>query len=225
MPTDQASMAISQEDEIRESVLRLLNETYRRARGRNSQSLPISTIKRELKGIGYQDREIVGALTFLVDTGWVKVELNEKRFFINGRLTTSNQIRYRISDVGIMHFSGPSRFTSSSHYQGINITNIQGITVVGHNNLVQVRFRDLFESLEHLGQEIRANASISDHDKIECLSDLQTIQSQLSKANPDKGIIKASWGYLSNKIAGIPQFASILGMIVTLTKEILARSS
>ena len=54
--------------------------------------------------MGYHDCEIVGALTFLVDVGWIREEHSERKFFIKGRLATSSgQITYRISDVGVVH--------------------------------------------------------------------------------------------------------------------------
>lgn len=208
------------EDIVREDILQLLFEQFKRARSTKSQALTISKIKKGLKDKGYKEQEIVGALTFLKDRGWVKEEREEKKFFIKGRLTTSEQIKYRISDVGIVHFSGSSKFGAQTQFSGINITNIRGITVVGNDNIVQIKYKGLYEDLDQLGQVIRASDELSDKEKVEYQSDIETIKSQLPKENPNKTIIKTAWETLS-KLATINGVASLISKVSMLIKPFL----
>jgi hypothetical protein len=206
------------EDVVREHLLNLLNQSYRNARSRRKQSLAISEIKRGLKKTGYREQDIVGALTFLIDTGWVKEERVERKFFIKGRLATTEQIIYRISDIGIVHFSGPSKFPSPNQFNGINITNVRGVTVVGNSNLVQIKHKDLYEGLDDLGQMIRASSNLSDEEKVEDQSDLETIKSQLVKSTPDKTIVKSVWDSLKDRLSEFSELAGAISSIVPLIR-------
>ncbi len=76
---------------------------------------------------------------------------------------------------------------------GINITNIQGVTVVGQDNVVITRFEGLFRSLELLGAEIRATSELTDREKLSYQAEIETIKSQLMKEKPDRGILQRAW--------------------------------
>jgi len=92
---------------------------------------------------------------------------------------------------------------------GINITNIQGVTVVGHDNVVRTRFETLFRDLDALGTAIRAMDALPDQEKLVRQADVETIKSQLAKEEPDKGILQRAWDGLRT-VASLPGVQTLL---------------
>lgn len=206
------------QEEVRENLLKCLYERYKRSRSTKKQSATISEIKKELKAKGYRESDIVAAITFLKDRGWIKEEREKTKFFIKDRLTEDEKIKYRISDVGIIHFEGPSKFISSERFSGINITNIQGVTIVGNNNIVRNEFLDLFKALELLGDAIKANNKLSDIEKKDLQSDIESIKAQLGKSEPNKNIIKFAWETIKNRLKDISEVIDPLLKVASLIK-------
>ena len=205
-------------DEVREDVLKFLYDKYKKARSTKKQPATISEIKKGLKSKGYKESDIVSAITFLKDRGWVKEEKEKTKFFIKDKLTESEKIKYRISDIGIVHFEGPSKFISSERFSGINITNIQGVTVVGNNNIVRNEFLEVFKELEQLGDLVRSNNKLSDEEKADLQSDIETIKNQLGKTEPNKSIIKSAWETIRNKLKDISEFIEPISKIASFIK-------
>ena len=117
---------------------------------------------------------------------------------------------YKISDVGINYFEGPSKFQRiSKSFSGINITNVQGVTVVGDQNIVvNTQYLDLYRKLSLLSEAVRGSAQLSDREKLEYVMEIETIKDQLAKLSPDKNIIRLAWEKLKPlaKVAGIITF-------------------
>jgi len=204
-------------EEVRENLLNYLYyDKYKKSRSTKKQSATIGEIKKALKVKGYKESDIVSAITFLKDRGWIKEEKEKTKFFIKGKLTEGEKTKYRISDIGIVYFEGPSKFVSSERFSGINITNIQGVTVVGNNNIVRNEFIDLFRELEKLGDIIRSNSKLSDKEKVDLQSDIETIKNQLGKTEPNKNIIKAAWETIKNKLKGISEVIEPISKIASL---------
>lgn len=206
-------------DQIREDVLKYLYEKYKKSRSVKSQAASISEIKKALKLKNYKDQDIVGAISFLIDRGWIK-EIKEKtKFFIKNKLTEGERIKYKISDIGVVHFEGPSKFTSLNKFSGISITNIQGVTVVGNNNIVRNEYLDLFNVLEELGEAVRSSSKLLDNEKADLQSDLETIKNQLGKSVPDKSIIKIAWGKVRDIVTQrLPEVADKISKVTSLIK-------
>ena len=59
-------------------------------------------------------------------------------------------------------------------------------------NQVNAKFGDLGEALAELREAITKSAT-SDAQKMELVADIDTIQSQLAKPEPNRGIVKAAW--------------------------------
>ena len=97
---------------------------------------------------------------------------------------------------------------------------MNGITIVGHDNLVQVRYKELFEALEELGQVLRASLAITDDEKVELQSDLATIQSQLTKAEPDKSIVKRAWTSLTSRLPNSAEVTKLIPLAAVLIKSL-----
>jgi hypothetical protein len=80
--------------------------------------------------------------------------------------------------------------------------------VVGDQNVVRQDFAGLFRMLDDFDNKIRLTNELTDDQKLEYLSDVKTIQDQLTKSNPDKGIISKSWGALK----GIATLGSLMNV-------------
>lgn len=159
----------------------------------------------------------------MIQAGWVKVEVEESEFTTpRGFVRKQTKEYYKISDVGINYFEGPSEFQRvEKSISGINITNIQGVTVVGDENVVvNVEHINLFRRLSLLSEVVRRSDRLSDKHKLDYTKDIDTIRDQLSKSSPDKNIVKLAWEKLKPlaTIAGIASFfkqvAELIGSLI-----------
>ncbi|MCD6493742.1 MAG: hypothetical protein J7K36_08130 [Archaeoglobaceae archaeon] len=205
-------------DIVREDLLNFLYQKYKKSRSVKKQAATISEIKKALKQKGHKEQEIVGAISFLIDRGWIKEEKEKTKFFIKDKLTEGEKITYRISDIGIVHFEGPSKFISQNKFSGINITNISGVTVVGNNNIVRNEYLDLFNYLDELAEVLRSSATLTDEEKADLQSDIETIKSQLGKQNPNRKVISLIWDNLKGIVSKVPEAADKIAKVASLIK-------
>lgn len=210
-------------DEIRKTILKYLYDVHAKARGRKKTQVPISELKASLKKLGLGEREIVSNLDFLIQSGWVNVDVEESEFKTpRGFIRKQTKEYYKISDSGIVFFEGPSVFQRvEKSISGININNIQGVTVVGHQNVVvNTQHLDLYRNLSILSEVVRNSAQLSDEAKLNYVKDIETIKEQLSKTTPDKNIIKLAWEKLkplatvSGIVTFFKQVAELVGSLL-----------
>jgi hypothetical protein len=163
---------------------------------------------------GYDKNEILRNFLYLVQTGYIKKETESYSYkspsFGRGKSTTikGKQAYYYISDIGINYFDGPSQFQKSPGITGINVTNVQGVTVIGNNNFVRNEYNELFNNLDALSDELRRTDKVSDEEKVNYLAEIETIKQQLAKPNPTPSILKTAWLSLTllSTIEGLAQF-------------------
>jgi len=198
-------------DEIRKIILEYLYGVHGKARSLKSARVSIGRLKRDLKRFGLKEREIVSNLDYLIQSGWVAVEVEETEFKTpRGFIKKQIKQYYKISDSGINYFEGSSEFQRvSKSFSGINITNIQGLTIVGDQNVVvNTQYLDLYRKLSLLSEAVRGSAQLTDRKKLEYVAEIETIKDQLAKPLPDKSIIRLAWEKLKPlaKVAGIITF-------------------
>jgi hypothetical protein len=183
-------------DACRKAILRLLYDIHERARSRKSNRAPVSELKEELKKLGFKEQDIVSELDYLIEAGWIRVEKDEYEF-TTPRGFTRKQVKeyYKISDVGINYFEGPSEFQRiEKSISGINANNVQGVTIIGDSNFgVNKQYLDLFRSLSFLSEVVRTSNQLTDEEKLSYVKDMETIKDQLAKPSPDKNIIRLAW--------------------------------
>lgn len=197
-------------DEIRELILTFMYEHHRKARGIQAQEIGIRALQREMKKLyGLSQQEVASNLDYLVQKEWVK-DIHKDRTFSSptGTVYPSEQVTYKISDAGIDRIEGESRFKRLSPFGGVNIANVQGVVVVGNQNVVHSQFVPLSNDLELLRQEI-IRSPLTDSDKVNAIAEIQTIQSQLAKQKPDDSIIKKAWTTIE-RIVTATQFATLM---------------
>ena len=148
-------------------------------------------------------------MVYLIETKWVIEEVKEVSFYTGKRNIPTEKRTYSISKDGIDFFEGYSKFQKSNKLAGINIDNVKNsVIVLGNNNIVRNEYKELSEYLEKFGNQIRINGELSDDEKIDYQSEIETIKSQLAKSKPDKGIIQRSWNTLKavSTINGVADF-------------------
>ena len=198
-------------DKTRKVILGYLYDVHTAARSRRRTHVPISELKTNLKKLGLREHEIVSNLDFLIQSGWVNVEVEESEFKTpRGFIRKQTKEYYKISDSGMVFFEGPSVFQKvDKSISGINVNNIQGVTIVGHQNVVvNTQHLDLYRSLSILSEVVRNSAQLSDEAKLNYVKDIETIKEQLSKPSPDRNIIKLVWEKLKPlaTVSGIVTF-------------------
>ena len=200
-------------DKIRDAILRLLYGRYKSASTPKKIRLKISEIKRILKSVNFNSKEIVSNLEYLVQTGWVVTEEEIYEVKTERGIIPTKTIYYKISDKGINHFEGTSKFQRMHMLAGINITNIQGVITIGDGNIVNVKYGELYQDLNLLRDEVSKTERLTDEEKLNIVSDIETIKTQLQKPNPDKTIIQKAWKSIKSYTEKLKDFISIMELI------------
>ncbi len=203
------------DDQVRQKILEFLYLMRKKARSLSSVAVSISEIKKGLKGAGIGQSQVVTNLDYLIQHEWVIEEI-EKRVFKSpkGFDLPSEKRSYKLSPLGINHFEGTSKFSNISRFSGINIHNINGITIVGNNNVVREAFVDIYRKLDQLETSMKLSGSISEEQKLSSQVDIQAIKDQLTKPLPDKTIIKQAMDGISF-LGSIPGVKELFDMVRT----------
>jgi len=197
MGKQKATRAPLSNTEIRRIMLQYFydrNKKATSARGKRGSAVKISDIKKELKASnGLTQQEVQSNLTYLISQGWVQEDSVEKSFTApSGTVIPSSTSFYVITAAGIDKIEGPGEFTMSK-FHGIKIEATgQNIITLGDGNQINAKFEDLGKSLAELRDAI-TQSDVTDGEKMNFVADIDTIQSQLAKPEPNRGIIKAAW--------------------------------
>ncbi|MCX6776995.1 MAG: hypothetical protein NTY73_03450 [Candidatus Micrarchaeota archaeon] len=198
-----------EDDKIKEEILRYLYERWRTPKSIDGSKAKVSEIQKSMKSCGINREETNRNLSYLVDNGWVKEDVKQSQFR-KGKFSYPTESRtFRISTSGIELFHGKSKFQKLEGITGINIQNVSGVVNIGDGNYIRNEFVSIFRSLDELDGKIRITDQLNDADKLSYRAEVKTIQSQLSKPNPDKGIISKSWSVLE-KLATISSIADLI---------------
>jgi Mor family transcriptional regulator len=182
-------------DRLRTVLLQHLYDHHQKARSLKGAGIKISELKTAMKNTSeMSQQDVIANLDYLIQKGWVAEEREEKVFkTAKGVSVPSISKRYKITDVGIDKIEGESAYQREEKYPGINITNVRGVMVIGDENVVNTRFADLYETLEQLKREVGQSKKLSDEEKLVVTSDIDSIENQIAKPEPDKQIITQLW--------------------------------
>ncbi|HET7184437.1 MAG TPA: hypothetical protein VFI82_07110 [Terriglobales bacterium] len=178
------------------------NKNATSSRGKKGSSVKISDVKRELKAShGLSQQEVQSNLTYLISQGWVKEDAIEKSYTApGGTIIPSTTNFYTITAAGIDKIEGPGEFTMPKfHDIKIEATG-QNIITVGDGNQIDAKFGDLGQSLAELHNAITASP-VPESTKLAFVADIDTIQSQLAKPEPNPTIIKSAWDVVKGAAA------------------------
>ena len=184
----------------------LYTRSFKGPESQNGQGLKITELRQALKPQGLKQQEVASNLDYLVQKGWVR-EVVEIRTFTTPRGTTQQAEKrtYKISDSGIDRLEAASLYKAAPAGTHINISNIHGVTVVREGNVVNATFTDLSRVLSDAKAAIVAEPQLSDSQKLEAIADIDSLQSQLQKPDPDKSVIQKLWSGVEKVAAvGVP---------------------
>lgn len=201
------------DDVIRDAILRGLFAIHRAAKSPAKAAVGIRDLRSVLKEThGFKQQEVGSNLDYLVQKRWV-TEVRIARSFTTSRGTSQNseQVKYKISDIGIDKLQKASLFERTPMNAGINITNVHGVTVVGDGNVVNTTFTDLSRVLNELKTEFQATTTISDNQKLSVVADIDSLQAQLQKPEPRRSLVKTLW-------TGIEQVGKTAGLLAVIEK-------
>jgi hypothetical protein len=184
--------------EIRRRMLQYFydrNNNATSVRGKKGSAVKISDVKRELKAAhDLTQQEVQSNLTYLISQGWVEEDKVEKAFTTRtGTMMPATTPYYQITAAGIDKIEGPGEFTRTT-FHGINIEKIEGqnIITIGSGNQINAKFTELGQALAELREAVTASDAAEDK-KMELVADIETIQTQLAKPEPNRGIARAAW--------------------------------
>lgn len=186
-------MAGRTNDEARELILRFLYDRHQKARGVAKQEIGLRDLQSAMKkAFEMSQQEVASNLDYLVDKGWVRKIITSRTFTTGGTTRSAEKITYKISAEGIDRIEGESEFRRVDPFAGIKIENVGGVAFVGDGNVVQAQFAPVAQELEGLRRAVNGS-DLADEEKLAVTTEIQTIELQLRRPDPDAGIIQRSW--------------------------------
>lgn len=185
-------------DEVRRIMLQYFyerNKNATSARGRKGFAIRISDIRKELKAShDLSQQDVVGNLNYLMSQGWIEEEQVAKSVPLpSGTIIPQTTSYYKITAAGIDKIEGPGEFTMEK-FKGIKIEATgQNIITVGDGNQVNAEFRDAAGALVELKQAVLLADPLSEAQKLDAVADIDSIESQLAKAAPNRTAIQGAW--------------------------------
>ena len=208
-------------DEIRDAVLRHLYEIHQRARSPKSAAIGIQKIQKALRPRGYKQQEVASNLDYLVQKGWVAEIVTERTFTTKGGATVPAEKRnYKISHVGIDLLEGASLYRREPAGPRVNVTTIQGVTVVGNGNVVNTGYADLAGALDQLSARVLQSSDLEDSLKLDVAADVGSLQSQLQKPEPNRSVIKMLWSGIEGTLTMVG-LAELVSKVASLLRPLL----
>ncbi len=186
------------EEKIRELVHRYFHDRYNKGRGergKNGIAAKISVIRQQLKAShGLTQQEVARALTYLIDEGWVRREEEQKMYQTpGGTMRPATAVFYRITSPGVTKIEGDSEYTMPK-FQGININATgQNIITLGDNNQIDARYESIGKKLIEFKQAVSNAVDIEESAKLSIVADVNSMQSQLAKPEPNRTVLRALW--------------------------------
>lgn len=184
--------------EIRRIVHRYFYDRCKKGRGergKNGVSAKISVVRKELKASHeLSQSDVAGALIYLIDQGWIKKDEVHRSFAsANGANYSSDVTYYRITAHGIDKIEGEGEYTMPK-FHGININATgQNIITLGDNNQVDAKFESIANKFIEFKDAVRKAADVNDSDKVSLIADVDTMESQLAKPEPNRTALRAIW--------------------------------
>lgn len=197
-------------DEIRGIMLQYFydrNKNATSARGKKGFAIKISDVRKELKSShGLTQTEVVGNLNYLMSQGWIEEEQVHKSVPLpSGTIIPQATSYYKITAAGIDKIDGPGEFTMDK-FKGIKIEATgQNIIAVGDGNQVNAQYKDAAGALVDLKHTLLQTDSLTEAQKLDAVADIDSIESQLAKAEPNRTAIQGAW-------EGVKKLDAVLGL-------------
>ena len=211
-------------DEIRQVMLKYFYDRHvnaTSAKGKKGAAAKISVIRADLKAShSLKQQQVIANLHYLIDNGWVTEDAVQKTVVTKtgGHIPQTTPF-YRITSKGVDRMEGGSQFEPKEKYAGININATgQNVITLGDGNVVHAQYKDLHSALGDLREAIAAS-SLTDHDKLNAVIDVESIRTALGRPDPDQGMIRQLWqklGYVATVSGVATAYTQVAGLIGSL---------
>lgn len=192
------------------------------ARGKTGYAVKMSDVKRQLKASDQlSQQQVVGNLHYLISQGWVEEEQVSKSVPLpSGTVIPQVTSYYKITAAGVDKIEGPGEFTMDK-FSGIKIEATgQNIITVGDGNQVNAQHSDVANALIDLRKALVGSTQLTEVQKLDAASDIDSIESQLAKSSPNKSVIVAAWDGVK-KFATVVDVASKIGTVAGLLAQFI----
>ncbi len=183
-------------DQLRELILQYFyhrNSQATSRRGKKGSGVKMKDIKADLKAQhGLVDSQIISNLNYLISQKWVEEETESKTFTTKGMTFPQKTIFYSITATGIDKIEGPSQFTPK-RFDGINVSATGSVVTIGSGNQINVKFKDAAQALGTLRDQVTQSNELTDGQKLDIVTDIDSIQDQLAKPKPNKSVVELLW--------------------------------
>lgn len=216
MPKPRPAHVARENNEIRGLILQFFynrNKNATSSMGKKGSAVKISDVKAELKAQhDLTQQEVQSNLTYLISQGWVEEKKVEKQVrATGGTVIPSVTTYYQITAAGIDKIEGPGEFTMPK-FHGIKIEATgQNIITLGDGNQINAQFGELGQALAELRDRVTKSAAPEDQ-KMTVVADIETIQSQLAKRQPNANIVATAWEVIK-AAAVVSEFADLVHKI------------
>jgi len=212
-------------NEIRAIMLQYFydrNHTATSARGKKGYAVKIMDVRKELKAShNLSQQEVMSNLNYLLSQGWVEEDKVEKSVPLpTGTVIPQSTSFYKITAAGIDKIEGPGEFTMDK-FKGIKIEATgQNIITVGDGNQVNAKYQDAAGALADLKKAMLESTAVDEPQKLDVVSDIDSVQSQLAKATPNRTVIQGAWESIKN-LETVLGLADKVGKVATLLAPFL----
>ncbi len=187
------------------------------SRGSRSESATSARNSRREASHGLTREEVVGNLNYLMSQGWIAEEQVHKSVPLpSGTIIPQATSYYKITAPGIDKLDGPGESTMDK-FKGIKIEATgQNIIALGDGNQINAQFKDAAGALVELKQAVLQGDSLTEARKLDAVADIDSIESQLAKANPNHTAIQGAWEGLKklNTVLGLAEkVAKVAGLL------------
>jgi hypothetical protein len=209
-------------NEIRTIILQYFydrNKVGTSMRGKKGVSAKISVVQSELKAAHALSRaEVTRAVAYLIDQGWVTTDEIHKTFTtIQGTAIPSSVLYYRITAAGVDKIEGEGEYTMAK-FHGININATgQNIITLGDNNQVDAKFECIANRLIEFKDVVRKASDVKDSDKVSIIADVDTMESQLAKPEPNPTVLRTIWAGIEKITTATSLAANVAAIAPALT--------
>jgi hypothetical protein len=205
-------------DAIRDAILRHLYDRHRSARGPKGVAVQIRDLQSAMRERGIRQQEVNSNLDYLVQKGWVREVVTPRTFTTRGGTQVERpSTSYKISDAGMDLMESASAFKREDLSARVNVTNIQGVTVVGTDNVVvNTQYSDVYTALNDLEAAVSQSTELEEADKLSALADLESLKAQLAKPAPNRMVIAQLWSGVEKVVVagGLAQLLHRAGELI-----------
>lgn len=206
------------DNDVREVLLQYFYDRNKNATslaGKKGSSCKITDVKAALKAShNMAATQLISNLTYLISQGWIEEKSVAKSYTTpQGNVVPQQTKFYSITAAGMDKIDGPSPYTND-RFSGIRIEATgQSIVNVGNGNQVNASYQGVGEALSAMRDAVVNSKQIDEETKLDVVSDIESIQTQLAKREPNRTVVRSLW-------QGLERVATVTGVVDAFQKVV-----